>query len=152
MSIHFAYLSQGQFHLKDGDGEVRLIESKFGHSIRDRAVQIHDRNAWKTQGSGARFMSGGLLWGAPQHDPAALPIAITGVSHGNSADQLVYALDTQEISGIFRLDEGATQEQRLLHIADFRVGRLHSNSERIACALTRKRGNSCIAVMCTDGS
>lgn len=154
MSIHFAYVSQGKLHLKDGDGEVRLIESQFAQAVRERAVEIHDRNAWKTQGSGARFMSGGLLWGAPQQDPAALPMAITGVSRGHADDQLVYALDTREISGIFRLDDHAGSEQRLLHTADFRVGRLNSSpgADRMVCALTRKRGNSCIAVMRGDGS
>lgn len=153
MSVHFAYLSRGTLHVKNGDGEVRLVESRFGQSIRDRAVQIHDRNAWKTQGTGARFMGGGALWGGVPRDAAALRLSIAGIARGVKNDELVYALDTDEISGVFRLEEGGSAEQRLLHTADFRVGRLHSNgSDRIACTLARKGGNSCIAVMRPDGS
>jgi hypothetical protein len=155
VSVQFAYLAAGKLFVKDGESDARAIESKFGQSLRDRATQIHDRNAWKTQGSGARFMSGGLLWGAQNRvDPAAIPILITGISRGCAPGELLYALETSEIGGIFRLRNQAMEEQRLLHTADFRMSRLQASTEadRIACVLRHKAGNSCIAVMRSDGS
>jgi len=41
MSYSYAYLSQGQLHLKLGDDPVRPIDSKFGESVRERAAQIN---------------------------------------------------------------------------------------------------------------
>lgn len=61
MSHSYAYLSQGQIHLKLGDEPLRPVDSRFGESVRQRAAQIQNRNAWKTQGTGAQFMSGGAL-------------------------------------------------------------------------------------------
>lgn len=154
MSVQFAYLAAGKLYLKDGQSEPRLVESQFGQSVRDRAVQIRDRNAWKTQGTGAFFMSGGMLRGGRHHDPAAMPISITGISQGCAPGELVYALDTSEIGGIFRLRNHGAEEQRLLHTADFRMSRLQASltADRIACVLRQKTGNSCIAVMHPDGS
>lgn len=99
-------------------------------------------------------MSGGALWGAKPHDPAALRIAIDGICNGCVGDELVYALHSDEISGVFRLRNKASEEERLLHTADFHVRRLHAsrNRDRLACVLARKTGNSCIAIMRGDGS
>ena len=51
----FAILAQGRLYLDSGKS-VRELKSQFGEGIRDRAVALHERNAWKTSGSGARFM------------------------------------------------------------------------------------------------
>ena len=155
MPHSYAYLSQGQLHLKLGSDPVRPIDSKFGESVRERAAQIHNRNSWKTQGAGAKFMSGGLLWGRNDaDDPTDIRIDITGISHGCKPGELFYSLSTPEIGGIFLLRERATDELRLLHTADFRVRRLAAGGgqESLACVVQRKGGQSCIAVMRADGA
>ena len=153
MSKDVAYLAQGKLYLKTGDGEPQLIESRFGQEVQHRAAQIHDRNAWKSQGTGARFMRGGL-WAQPDHDPAALRVAISGVSRGCAPGELFYALETDEIAGVFRLRDSGKDEQRLLHTADFRVRHLNADPgrQRVACVVERKKGGSSIAVMREDGS
>jgi len=153
MGNRFAYLSQGKLFVKLGDGPVSPVDSRFGESLRQRAVQIQERNAWKTQGTGAKFMSGGLLWGRQDQDAAEMRIAITGISAGCSQGELLYSLDTDDIGGIFVLRNEARDEQRLLHTSDFRVRRLAASSgeDRIACVIGQKGGNSCIAVMRGDG-
>lgn len=151
----YAYLSQGQLHVKLGDEAARPVDSKFGESIRQRATQIHDRNAWKTQGTGAKFMSGGLLWGRnAAEDPTDMRIDITGVSRGCKPGELFYSLSTPDIGGVFLLRERATDELRLLHTADFRVRRLAAGpgQESLACVVQRKGGQSCVAVMHADGT
>jgi hypothetical protein len=155
MSYSYAYLSQGQLHLKLGDEPIRPVDSKFGESVRQRAAQIQNRNAWKTQGTGARFMSGGALWGrGAERDPLETRIAITGVSSGCRPGELFYSLSTDEIGGVFLLRERATDELRLLHTADFRVRRLAAGpgQDSLACVIQRKGGQSCIAVMHSDGA
>ena len=156
MAHSYAYLSQGQLHIKLGNDPVRPIDSKFGESVRERAAQIHNRNSWKTQGPGAKFMSGGLPWGrnAAADDPTDIRVDITGISRGCKPGELFYSLSTPEIGGVFLLQERATEELRLLHSADFRVRRLASGTgqESLACVLQRKGGQSCLAVMRADGT
>jgi hypothetical protein len=154
MSPSFAYLSQGQLHLKLGDDPVRPVDSRFGESIRQRAAQIQNRNSWKTQGSGAQFMSGGLLWGRTERDPGEIRIAITGISSGCQPGELLYSLATDDIGGVFLLRDRASDELRLLHTADFRMRRLAANPNQnlVACVLQRKTENSCIAIMNADGT
>jgi len=154
MSDSYAYLSQGQLHLKLGNDPVRPIDSKFGESVREHAAQIHSRNSWKTQGAGAKFMSGGLLWGGQPNDPTDIRVDITGISRGCKPGELFYSLSTDDIGGVFLLRDRATDELRLLHTADFRVRRLAASSgqDSLACVVHRNGGASCIAVMRSDGT
>jgi len=154
MGYSYAYLSQGQLHLKIGNDPVRPIDSKFGESVRERAAQIHDRNSWKTRGAGAKFISGGLLWGRQPGEPSDIRIDITGISRGCKPGELFYSLSTDDIGGVFLLRNRATDELRLLHTADFRVRRLAAGSgqDSVACVVHRKGGSSCIAVMRSDGT
>lgn len=155
MPYSYAYLSQGQLHLKLGSDPLRPIDSRFGESIRERSAQIQSRNSWKTQGTGAQFMSGGLLWGrSAAGDPTDIRIDITGISRGCQPGELFYSLSTPEIGGVFLLRERATDELRLLHTADFRVRRLAAGpaQQSLACVVQRKGGQSCIAVMRADGT
>jgi hypothetical protein len=154
MSHSYAYLSQGQLHLKLGDDPVRPIDSKFGESVRERAAQIHHRNSWKTQGAGAKFMSGGVLWGRQPDDPTDIRVDITGISSGCKPGELFYSLSTDDIGGVFLLRDRASDELRLLHTADFRVRHLAAGpaQDSLACVVQRKGGQSCISVMRSDGT
>jgi hypothetical protein len=147
------YIAQGKINLLEPGRPARLIESKFGQSVIDRAARIQQRNAWKTQGSGAKFMSGRMLWGGDQEGPTAIPMAVTGISCGTHSGELVYSIATHEITGVFALRNKATEEQRLFHTADFRIGQLsaHPQDDRIACVV-HGSGLSNIAVMRGDGS
>src|SRR5438093_2122898 len=120
MAAGFAYLSEGKIHLKIGDLPLRTVESRFGRDVRERAIQLQQRHAWKTQGSGARFMSGGALWGAQDRDPGLMRIAVTGLSRGRQPGELLYALETDEVSGLFALKNFGQEEQRLFHGSDCR--------------------------------
>ena len=154
MNYSFAYLSQGQLHVKLGNDPARAVDSVFGESVRQRAMQIQNRNSWKTQGTGAQFMSGGTLWGNRGQDAAEMRVAITGISSGCQQGELLFSLATNDIGGVFLLRNGASEEQRLLHTADFRVHRLAANAghDRIVCVMQHRGQNSSIAVMQGDGT
>jgi hypothetical protein len=149
-----AYLTQGQLRLKPATAPARTIDSQFGQSIRQRAVEINRRHAWKEQGRGAQFMRAGVLWGRGDDEAGALPLTITGLSAGARPGELLYALETPEIAGVFLLKESARVEQRLLHTSDYRVGQLHAHpiTGRIAFVLRDRGGTSNIAIMDADGS
>src|SRR5215471_12757695 len=153
MSPAVLYITQGKINLKEPGQPARLIESKFGQSLIDRAAQIHERTAWKTQGTGAKFMSGGVLWGAGAQDPAAVTLAITGISRGTREGEFLYSLASDEVAGVFALRNQATDEQRLFHTADFRISQLtaHPSEDRVACVV-QHRDISNIAVMRGDGA
>src|SRR5688572_11211085 len=107
-----AFLSQGKLHLNTGSSGTRVIPSVFGETVRERALRMHQKNAWKTQGSGAQFMSGGMLWGGSQRDPAEMRIEITGLTRGEQPSDLIYSLDTDDLAGVFLVRDFGAEEQR----------------------------------------
>jgi len=146
-----AYISQGKLHLQR-DGGPQTVESSFGRSLRDRAVQIHNRHAWKAQGRGAQYMRG-VLWADTARDPGEFRIAVTSVTRGRNPGEVLYTLETDEISGVFALDATGF-EQRLFHTADFRVQDIDVHPEGAAIALSARYGNGTanLAVLNMDGS
>ena len=150
-SPRIAYLAQGKLHVCD-DGAVSTVESAFGRSLRERAVAIHQRHAWKTQGRGSQFMSG-MLWPGQAHDPAEFPIMISSVARGRSPGELLYSLETDTVSGIFAVDAGGV-EQRIFHTNDFRVRQiaLSPDGATVAASIVHKNFTANIAVLQIEGS
>jgi len=148
---HLAYLAQGKLHLRRDKG-AGTIESAFGRSLRERATQIQHRHAWKTQGRGAQFMTG-ALWPQQGRDPGEFRIAITSVASGREPGELLYSLETEDVSGIFRVDAQGV-EQRLFHTADFRVRHiaLDPGGSTIAASIFRNNFTSNLAVMQVEGT
>lgn len=151
MTPQLAYLSQGKLHWQN-NGSSQEWESRFGRSLRDRAAQIHNRHAWKMQGTSAQFMRG-MLWSGMEHDPAAFRIAMTSVTRGRAPGELLYSLETNEISGVFALDSTGA-EQRLFHTADFRIRHLamHPDGDTIAATICHSDLAANLALLNADGS
>jgi hypothetical protein len=152
--MKIAYLAKGKLHLLEDGKPPTMIESKFGQSVRDRAVRIVQRDAWKNEGPGARFMSGRLLWGDTGHDPAEMRIAMKTLSRGSESDQVLYALETDDMGGVFSVNTGDLEEQRLFHHAKYFIEHLCSEpgNDLIACGVRNRGGTANIAVMKADGS
>ncbi|MFL6589919.1 MAG: hypothetical protein ACJ8M4_07075 [Chthoniobacterales bacterium] len=149
-----AFLSQGKLHLSNGSSGTRMIPSAFGETVRERALRMEQKNAWKTQGSGAQFMNGGMAWGARGRDPAEMRIEITGLTRGATPSDLIYSLDTDDLAGVFLLRDFGAEEQRLFHSIDRHVCDLNSDpaESRLACAVKHNNGIWNIGVMSMDGS
>lgn len=153
MACSFLYIAQGRIFLKEPDQPARQIESIFAQTMAHRAQQIRQRNAWKTQGFGARFMSGGMPWSSGSDDPdqVELPVIINAVARGTQDEEILYSLASGEIGGIFSIESNGQNERRLLHTADFRIRELNASPEnKIACVIRTKLGSH-IAVMRGDG-
>jgi hypothetical protein len=149
-----AFLSQGKLHLSTGASGTRVVPSVFGETVRERALRMQQKNAWKTQCSGAQFMSGGALWGVRDRDPAEMRIEITGLTRGEQPSDLIYSLDTDDLAGVFLLRDFGAEEQRLFHSTDRRVRDLNVDpaQPRLACAVKHRNGIWNIGVMSLDGS
>lgn len=146
-----ACISQGQLSLV-GDGGGEIVESPFGRSLRERAVQIYNRHAWKTQGRGGQSLSRALHTPA-EPDPWEFRIAITSVTRGARPGELLYTLETDEISGVFSRDADGL-EKRLFHTADFRARHLdmHPAGDELALSVSHHNGMENLAVLKADGS
>ena len=153
MTKDLAYLSRGKLYAKLATSPPELIESQFGESVRQRAKEIQRRHAWKTEGRGAQFMSGGASWGIQPRDAGEMPIAINGLSPGCREGQLLYTLNTPDISGIFVLREGDYFEQRIFHSADHRVAQVSAlpGHDQIAFVLRQRDGGASLALMTSEG-
>ena len=146
--MDIAYIAQGKIHLKRGDAPPKILESKFGTNIRLRSLEMQRKNAWKTQGTGAQFMRGGL-W--TQRGDGDMHIAVNGITH--HGDNFIYSLETSDIGGLFRLSDDGQEEQRLLHTADYRVREIvaDDHGERLACVFQHP-GSSSIAILRPDAT
>jgi hypothetical protein len=147
-----ACVAQGRLHLVEGSGEPREIESAFAERVRSRERQIRAKNAWKTQGTGARFMGAGraVLWG---ENDDALPMArFIGVAPGRVGAEIFYAITTGVISGIFGRSP-AGDEQRVFHDAETHLSDLSFSRdlEAFAFAVQGKGGSSAITILADDG-
>lgn len=153
MLASFLYIAQGRIFLKEPDQQAKPIESVFAQNMVDRAQQIRQRNAWKTQGFGARFMSGRMPWNNdPDDDQAEIPVVINAVSRGTHDGEILYSLASGEIGGLFSIERTGQNERRILHTADFRISELNASAAegKIACVIRTKIGSH-IAVMRSDG-
>lgn len=146
-----AYISCGRLHLESEDGG-EILESAFGCSLRDRTIQIHNRNAWKLQGRGGQSLSRALHM-PPEREPGSFRIAISSVSRGLNPGELLYTLETDEISGVFFRDSAGV-ERRLFHTADFRARHVdpHPDGGEVALSTFHADGTANLAVLRTDGS
>ncbi|HEX6032297.1 MAG TPA: hypothetical protein VFY90_12770 [Tepidiformaceae bacterium] len=146
--LTLAYLSQGKLFLKSGDDPARQIESKFGEEARQRAVEVHQRHAWKAQGRGNQFLTGAMLWGANTFDPRRVLIQVPAVTRGAGATELMYVLQTDTFGGLFTFDWNRDHERRIMHRAELRARDIsrHPTLPLIAYALYGENGTARIVV------
>ncbi len=154
MAPPFAFLAQGKVHVKNDAGPPRVHESAFGESVRERAIAIHKRHEWKSQGRGADFMSRGLLWGASQRDPEAILVAATNLTRGPSEGELYYAMNADGRTAVCALRTGDGVERRLIHGSERRILDLSgcAGREQIVCSVFHKDGTASIALMSADAT
>ncbi|MDX2226334.1 MAG: hypothetical protein SFY92_04455 [Verrucomicrobiae bacterium] len=150
MTPTVAYLSEGRLHIKEPEKPVREIPSHFAQTLKERLQQIHQRNEWKNQGRGAQFA--GRAMGSPDLNlPAAMISSITSAS---TPGEVIYALRTDEIGGVFRIKTTGVEEHRLRHSQKMFIHYLcrHPATHKIACSVDNSDGTSSLAVMEPDAS
>lgn len=150
----FAFLAGGKLMVQLDGQAPREIESPFAASVAARSASIARRNAWKTEGRGARFARG--MEGLPQEllEPKlkGTPVRFTGAARGRHSGELLYTLTTGTVSGLFSFAGG--EETRLFHDADIHLSEpaCEPGGERLACTVRGKDGQSHIALLGSDGT
>jgi len=152
MVSRFAFLSLGNFFLKTESQSPVSYESTFVQGIRDRALELYRRNAWKTGASDGKMVSRAALWGANPKEPHLVRIQFNSISPRGEGDGFVYSIVSPEISGVLACKEDIGSELRLLHTADFRVLQVASQSGTGNLVMSvRHHGCTVLATMSGSG-
>lgn len=149
-----AYLSDGKLYLKEPAHPARLIDSTFAQGIVDRVTRSNQRNGWKRKGMGWGFnMRGPQMDEVPAETRRIRVSGVTGGGSSGDARELVYALDTDHVGGLFAFDPATNSERRLLHRNGFRAHDLtrHRADGTLAFALQSEDGTSNIAILAPEG-
>lgn len=135
--LRFAYLDEDRIHLVEGES-VRTFESKFGTEVVDRALRLGRKNAWKTQGSGARFLLGQAAVAAEERAISAVRTSALA----STGDRLMYGLETEAVSAILALDPETGEEKRLFHSNETRLDSLapSPDGQSVACSVRNVHG------------
>lgn len=136
-----------------GEGEPGELACPFIEGMQRREASIVQRNAWKMQGSGAKFMGGGVPRGAMAADHAMAAGALTDVSCGRSDGEILYVVQGESVTGILALGEDGT-ESRLYHTNDYRFDQVAASADSalLACSSRHPSGTSHIVVMERSGA
>jgi hypothetical protein len=129
------------------------VPSPYAEQVRARELATQRKNSWKTQGTGAQFMGGGtrMLWG--QSEVELPPARIVGVTRGREPGEVLYAITTGVVTGVFAQSPPKGDEQRIFHSAEVAVGELSLSLEEaaIVCSVEGKAGSTAIGVLEDDG-
>ncbi|HXE55550.1 MAG TPA: hypothetical protein VN541_21180, partial [Tepidisphaeraceae bacterium] len=148
-----AYIAEGKLYLKQPGSSPRLLDSPFVQGILDRVSRDRQRNEWKSQG-GAGWNFGRAMMPVPGQPPAEIRrVQYTGVSRGASAGELIYAIDTDHVGGLFGFEIAENSERRLFHRNQFRPRDLvrHPADGTLAFSLPQPDGSANIALLQPDG-
>lgn len=150
-----AYLADRQVHVLYDDGESEALTSTFVEDVRRRASSIERKTAWKTRGTGARFMGAAALW--DDAEGRRPPAAFVSLAKGRKPGEILYAITTGPVSGLFAMDVArggaAGPETRLVHGTDGAALSIATSDDHrvIAMARSQKSGACNLAVMRDDG-
>lgn len=149
--MNVAYVARGRLFVKVGDEKPREIESPFAAQVVRRSAELTRKNAWKTQGQGARFLFGGVPSELEDPQlPTGDPVHITSASRGRHPGEVVYTLSTGAISGLFAFSGG--EEERLHHGTDRRIEEVsHGDDCELFVGVVREKGNAHLGVLGADG-
>lgn len=149
MAKTIAFLSDGKLFVKEPKGEARRIESEFAREVINRALQRNNKNQWKLAGEEENFAQRNMLWGVRAEDPTLMRINIVTVTPGGKENELLYALDTQTVGGLFTYDIAEEKEKRIFHREGLFIRDLDkhpTHEDLVICSQRQKNGTASIAL------
>lgn len=149
MEKKFAFLSGGKLFLKDTSDKPAEHVSEFGKEMISRAQRIHQNRSWKARDEESDFLSSRSLWGVKPQDPNSLKVHITAVESSINANEIIYALSTSVVGGLFLHDNENKKERRLFHKEGMIISDLsrHPEKDDFVCSLRNEDGTSFIAMV-----
>jgi hypothetical protein len=151
MGIRFAYLAEDKLFLQDGDSPARPVDSPFAQGVIEREVRDRQRNEWKTQGANAAFGRGLPPWAMRTDDAGTRRVFFTGLTAGTG--ELLYALSTGPVGGLFVHNLADGTERRVFHRNGFRARDLSCRADdgTIALSLQGDDGTANLAIVDAGG-
>lgn len=148
MSLKLAYLSMGQLFFAADGLRFQSLDSKFALDAKIKAIEIQQRNEWKTKGRGAQFR-GISPWGSDEIDPANMKVLFTSVIPSSKDEKIIYSLETDSIGGIFEYNTKTQFEKRLIHKENFHIKDLakHPKLNKVLCSYVYSNGISNISII-----
>ena len=145
MSNRLMFLSDGEMMVYDGGKAIRLHSERKALYIRT-AHSLEERNAWKYEGAGANFQQQVNPY---THRSRTAETACQIRAAAPWKDQLLYALTTPEIGGLFLQDmnDDDAPEGNWLSDREFRPVDLHARGDQVVLALDSVLGERHIALM-----
>lgn len=148
----FAYVAEGKLYSQLPGEPAKAVDSVFVQTILDRVESSRSKNEWKSEGMAwnvTRMGRGGMPAG-----PAAETrrIRFSGVTAAD-AREMVYAIDTDYVCGLFHYDLTNGYERRLFHRNQFRATDLsrHPVDGTLAFTVQSPDGTAHIATMSAAG-
>jgi hypothetical protein len=150
-SAQAAFLADRQVHLLFDDGTEEPLVSAFVEGVQRREASIERKTGWKTKGTGARFMGAAALW--DESEGKRSPATFTCLSRGRRRGEILYAITTGPVSGVFAYDLAKKEETRLVHGTEGAPSAIATSDDHAVVAMARahKDGSRNIAVMREEG-
>lgn len=144
-----AYVAEGKLYLKREGAQSQLLESPFVQGILDRVARARQNNDWKNAGMAWQFSSRQMSPAAAGASAETRRIRFSGVSRGGVEGELLYALDTDHVGGLFCFDTKEQHERRIFHRNGFVASDLsrHPSDGMLAMSLRAPDGSAGVAVM-----
>jgi hypothetical protein len=151
MDATFAYLADGKLYFKESGKDVRLVESAFVQQMVDRQQQQRERHDWKSQGMAWQFSRGMMPRG--EDSPGLRVVRTSAVTTGTDGADLLYAITTRHVGGLFAWSKTDNAERRLLHRNEFSANDLarHPTTHQLAMTMIAEDGSTHLGVMDYNG-
>lgn len=150
-AARFAYLADREVRLVRDDGSEEPVASTFVEDVRRREASQARKTSWKTSGTGARFMGAAPMWDEQQGRRS--PASFTALAKGRRKGEILYAITTGPVGGLFAYDLATKEEQRLFHGTESTALSIATSDDHrvLAIACDDKSGARNLAVMRDDG-
>lgn len=144
-----AFISRGKLFLKEGDKEVRELQSSFVQGVMDRMERSRKRHGWK---EGTAFESSYV--GNRSNVPDDKHLLKMTAAQFAPDGKLLYFLRDDQVGGLFAYDFETGTENRLIHQQRLLLEDLclDKDGRRLICSQQSANGTSNIATMDVDGS
>jgi len=158
MDLTVAYIAEGKLYVRESDGAVRAVESKFVRDMLDRDERQRARDGWKQNAPGWQATSQDIFLAAQMglNHGSGRHIAFTSVAADIKPGQCLFAINTDTVGGLFEFElpelERRLVHQPNLHLLDLARHPLPNGQGVIACAVQSATGTSNLAITNSDGS
>jgi hypothetical protein len=152
MTLRIGYLAEGRLYLKLSDSPAKEVTSQFVQRANEAAQKDADRHSWKSRpGEGPAMISSQMLW-RTSNQRELTHFRITGVTQGSN-QEILFALNTNSVGGLFAYDAGDGSERRLYHKQGF-LGRhlaRHPRKDLVALSIGGAQMEAHIALTDLEG-